>query len=49
MTLTQQQQQNHNIIEKCVDFILSDANVASVPWGSKLVLSQSIGQSHLNK
>ena len=31
-------QKNHSTVEKCVDFILSDTNVASVSLGSKVVL-----------
>ena len=37
------------IIKKCVDFILSDQNISSVSWGSKTVLSQSIGEITLPK
>ena len=40
---------NDNTIKKCVDFILSDANVASVSWGSKVVLTQSLGEVTLPK
>ena len=37
------------LLKKCVDFILSDANVASVSWGSKVVLTQSLGEVTLPK
>ena len=36
-------------IHKCVDFILCDSNVSSVSWGSKTVLSQSMGEVTLPK
>ena len=38
-----------SIIQKCVDFIMSDSNVSSVVWGSKRVLLQSIGEIILPK
>ena len=38
-----------SIIQKCVDFIMSESNVSSVAWGSKRVLLQSIGEITLPK
>ena len=40
---------NDYTIKKCVDFILSDNNVASVSWGTKKVLLRSDGEILLPK
>ena len=48
-TLITRQKRTDNTIRKCVDFILSDNNIASVSWGSKVVLSQSLGEVTLPK
>jgi len=40
---------NDTTINKCVNFILSDDNVASVAWGSKRILLQSSGELLLPK
>lgn len=40
---------DESIVQKCVDFILSDSNVSSVAWGTKTVLLQSIGEITLPK
>ena len=37
------QQKKDSTVSKCVNFILSDDNVASVAWGTKKVLSQARG------
>ena len=40
---------NDYTIKKCVDYILSDDNVASVSWGTKKVLLRSEGEILLPK
>ena len=36
-------------VTQCVNFILSDNNVASVSWGSKKILLQSCGEIFIPK
>ena len=47
-TITRQFKDDLTII-KCVDFVLSDKNVSSVAWGTKVLLSQSVGEVTLPK
>ncbi len=47
-TITRQNKSDCTV-HKCVDFILNEQNVSSVSWGSKTILSQSIGEIVLPK
>ena len=49
LTIITRQCKADDIVHKCVDYILSDKNIASVSYGTKVVLLQSIGEITLPK